>query len=316
MSFSPPAARLVVQRDQQPDLTVEIGDALTIGRSQSNQLFLEDQKVSRRHAEIRLTAPGRYRLTDLGSANGTWINGRRLTAPCDLQNGDLIQIGASRLRFETSVTAVKEVTCTAGTATQLLNKYAIILVADIRNYTRMSEALPHDKFSRFVKDWFKECGRLIEAQGGAIDKFIGDAVMCYWLVSDQENPAGEVKSALTVARQLVGAAATYSGHLSGIFPGHAFAIGVGLSMGNAILGNVGTGANQSITLVGDSVNIAFRLEALTKEKNAAVIVTTNIAGCAPAGFAFVDLGQAEVKGRKKAVAVSSLVLDPGSAPPA
>ncbi len=315
MSPEQTAARLLVQQEQQPDLTVEIGEVLTIGRSQSNQLMLEDQKVSRRHAEIRLMAPGRYRLADMGSANGTWLNDRRLTAPCDLQNGDLIQIGASCLRFESSATGVKEVTCTAGTASQLLNRYVILLVADIRNYTRMSEALPRERFSRFVKDWFKECGRLIEAQGGAIDKFIGDAVMCYWLVSDQENPAGEIRSALTVARELVGAAATYSGRLSGTFPGHAFAIGVGLSMGNAILGNVGTGANQSITLVGDSVNIAFRLEALTKEKKAAVIVTTNIAGCAPAGFAFVDLGQAEVKGRKKAVAISSLVLDPGCVSP-
>jgi len=210
---------------------------------------------------------------------------------------------------------VKEVTCAAGTATQLLNKYVIMLVADIRNYTRMSEVLPREQFLRFVKDWFKECGRLIDAQGGTIDKFIGDAVMCYWLVPDEENPVREVGSALTVARELVVAAANYSGRLSGAFSGHAFAIGVGLSMGNAILGNVGTGANQSITLVGDSVNIAFRLEALTKEKNAAVIVTTNIAERAPAGFAFVDLGQAEVKGRKKPVAISALVLEPGCVSP-
>ena len=315
MSSEQSAAKLVVQREQHQDRTVEIDDALTIGRSPSNQLMLEDTKVSRRHAEIRLVAPGRYRLTDLGSANGTWINRRRLTSPCDLQNGDLIQIGASSLRFETTATAPEALSCSAGTAPELQDRYVVTLVADIQKYTTMSETLPGEKFSLFVKDWFKECSGLVESHGGAVDKFIGDAIMCYWLVLDRDNPAMEAGSALAVARELIGAAETFSGRLSGIFPGHAFAIGVGISMGSAIVGNVGTGANQSITLVGDSVNIAFRLEALTRQKNSAVIVTGNIAECAPAGYAFVDLGQAEVKGRKKPVAISALVTSPGNLSP-
>ena len=309
------AAKLVVQREQHRDRTVDVGDALTLGRSPSNQLILEDTKVSRRHAEIRLVAPGRYRLTDLGSANGTWINRRRLTSPCDLQNGDLIQIGASSLRFETMATAPEALSCSAGTAPELLDKYVITLVSDIRKYTTMSEILPGEKFSLFVKDWFMECSRLVESHGGAVDKFIGDAVMCYWLVLDRDDPSTEVESTLAVARELISAAEAFSGRLSGIFPGHAFAIGVGISMGSAIVGNVGTGANQSITLVGDSVNIAFRLEALTRQKNSAVIVTSNIAECSPAGYAFVDLGQAEVKGRKKPVAISALVMGPGNSSP-
>ena len=119
MSSEHSAAKLVVQRDQQQNHTVDVGDALTIGRSPSNQLMIEDVKVSRRHAEIRLVAPGRYRLTDLGSANGTWINHRRLTAPCDLLDGDLVQIGASSLRFETSDAAPEAVSCTAETAPEL-----------------------------------------------------------------------------------------------------------------------------------------------------------------------------------------------------
>jgi len=313
MSKPEPGARLNLQCEGKPDQDVEVGDLLTIGRSQSNRFMLDDHRASRRHAEIRLIAPGRYRLADLGSANGTWLNHRRLTAPCELQNGDLIQIGASTLRFECSAAAVAEASCSVGTATQLLEKYVIMLVTDIRNYTRMSEALPREKFSKFVKEWFKACGRLIEARQGTIDKFIGDAVMCYWLVPDPGNPEREVGSALTAAGELIGAAASFSDRLSGTFPGYAFHIGIGVSMGNALMGNVGTASNQSITLVGDCVNVAFRLESLTKEKNRAVIVTSNIAECAPAGYTFVDLGPAEVKGRKNPVAISSLELEPSRA---
>lgn len=191
-------------------------------------------------------------------------------------------------------------------------QYVITLVSDIRKYTSMSETLPGEKFSRFVKDWFKECCRLVQLHGGAVDKCIGDAIMCYWQVPDRDNPAKEAGSSLAVARELIGAAETFSGRLYGIFPGQVFAIGVGISMGSAIVGNVGTGAHQSITLVGDSVNIAFRLEALTRQNNSAVIVTSNIAECAPAGYGFVDLGQAEVKGRKKPVAISAQVMGPGN----
>jgi len=76
----------------------------------------------------------------------------------------------------------------------------ITLVSDIRKYTSMSETLPGEKFSRFVKDWFRECCRLVQLHGGAVDKCIGDAIMCYWQVPDRDNPAKEAGSSLAVAR--------------------------------------------------------------------------------------------------------------------
>ena len=79
-------------------------------------------------------------------------------------------------------------------------------------------------------------------------------------------------------------------------------------MGNALVGNVGTPGQQSITIVGDSVNIAFRLESLTKEKQTAVIVMRNLTEQASADYRFQDLGRAEVKGRKKPVEIAALLL--------
>jgi adenylate cyclase len=289
--------------------TYEVADALAIGRSPSNQVVLDDQKVSRRHAEIRQVAPGRYRITDLGSANGTWINQRRLSTPCDLHNGDLIQIGTVRMCFEAEETLTAALSCVEGTATQLQDCYVVVLVTDIRHYTAMSESLPREPFSKFVRDWFKECVKIVESNQGTIDKFIGDAVMCYWMVANKRNPAREIEWAFAAAREIVAAAGIFATRMRTNFPGNQFQIGVGLSMGNALRGNVGTAANQSITLVGDSVNIAFRLEALTQELHYPVLASGNMARWMSAGHALVDLGPIAVKGRKKPVSVSALELD-------
>jgi adenylate cyclase len=301
--------RIVVSRAGEPEWSLEIGELLAIGRSPSNGLVLDDSRVSRRHAEIRLVENGRYRLTDLGSANGTWVNNRRISVPQDLQNGDLIQVGTSVLRFEAAEPAADSSDSHASrTSTQLVNRWVVVLVTDIRGYTSMSEELPPGEFSRFVKDWFRECTALIESRGGTVDKFIGDAVLSYWPVPERADPAPEVNAALGAAQSLVAAAGHFSERLSARFAGRRFGIGVGISMGNALVGNVGAAGQQSITIVGDSVNVAFRLESLTKEKQSAVLVTRNLIEWASGDCRFRDLGPAEIKGRKKPVDIAALLL--------
>jgi adenylate cyclase len=302
--------RLAVQLSDEPELYVEAGNCVTIGRSPDNSLVLSDAKISRHHAEVRLVSSGQYRLSDLGSANGTLLNGRRLTAPRELQNGDIIQIGTASLRFETrgKVVASKDAGVTR-TVTHMANETMVVLVSDIRSYTSMTESLPAEKFSRFIKDWFRESANIIESRQGVIDKFIGDAFLCFWPVFEAENPVKEIKMALNTAEALIIASQRFSKKLSALFPGHRFRIGVGISMGNALMGNVGTAENQSITIVGDSVNIAFRLEALTKQKQASVIVGANLVPWVEHEYKFNPLGDTEVKGRSKPVTIYSLVLD-------
>ena len=299
------AAKLIVSAEGGPETIVEIGERITIGRSTNNQLIIEDQKASRNHAEIRHIGGGRYRLSDVGSANGTWLNGRRLAVPRDLEDGDRILIGSVILRFIAPPPAVQanDKTMSTGTALFLRSEVVVILVADIRNYTGMSETLPATEFSRLIADWFRESSDIIEKCGGTIDKFIGDAVMAYWVASKKTNPAKEVNCSLDTARQLIARSATFSNQIAAQFPGQSFRIGIGLNVGDAMLGNVGTGENQSFTIVGDSVNVAFRLETLTKEKGTPVIASKGIVDAASKCYEFFDLGQVEVKGRKELVSI-------------
>ncbi len=83
---------VVVKSESQPGLDFTIADATVLGRSPQADIILEDPYASEFH--MRLTArEGRLVLADLGSTNGTYVNGRRVTAPVDLSRGDAIQIG-------------------------------------------------------------------------------------------------------------------------------------------------------------------------------------------------------------------------------
>jgi hypothetical protein len=73
-------------------------DRTTIGRSPDNEIFLDDITVSRKHA-VLLQSEGEFRIEDLGSLNGTFVNRRRIDSPERLQSGDEVQIGKYRLSF-------------------------------------------------------------------------------------------------------------------------------------------------------------------------------------------------------------------------
>jgi len=74
-------------------------DQITIGRSSSNDIAIGDQEISRHHATISWEN-GQFVIRDMGSSNGTTVNGTRLTAPCPLRTGDLIGLGNIMLNFQ------------------------------------------------------------------------------------------------------------------------------------------------------------------------------------------------------------------------
>src|SRR6185312_13191253 len=79
---------------------VRLGEETSIGRATSNTIVIDDTGVSRRHALIRAQATGEFILIDLGSSNGTLLNGERLGLPCPLRSGDVVRIGPATLTFQ------------------------------------------------------------------------------------------------------------------------------------------------------------------------------------------------------------------------
>ncbi len=145
-----------------------------------------------------------------------------------------------------------------------------ILVADVRNYTLFSEQLPIFRLSAVMSRLFRSATEVVEASGGTVDKFIGDAVMARWIVEEAASVGDTVLAALWCSVDLNRCIQ----EINRAFPNLPFplTIGVGINSGQAALGNVDLHNRRNFTALGDSVNFAFRLEALTQKLGRSVVI--------------------------------------------
>jgi len=255
---------------------------VSVGRGETNDVPLDDPRVSRNHALLRGTDEHTYYLIDLGSKNGTLVNGKRVVVPVLLKNGDAIRMGATSLTFmlppgeNESGEEIPDHDGASGTATvvsiDMETVRATVLVADIREYTAMSVQLPLDFLARLMGDWFRKSNDVIEQNYGFVDKFIGDAVMACWL-SRGEDLKVKIKQALSAAYDLL----KMTDELSQANPSlpKPLQIGIGISTGDAIASGLGSGRPKDYTVMGDSVNLAFRLEKAAKELKGDVAIPHN-----------------------------------------
>jgi adenylate cyclase len=295
---------------------IKLGDCLTIGRSSRNGLVIDQLDASRKHAEIRHLGGGRYCVFDLGSRNGTFVNGQRVSGSRALHHHDKVSIGDAVMEFVSPLGDDSRNEMSTGsinseglpTLLGLNDGTVIVLVSDIRNYTSLTEKLPRMEFQSFVSEWFGAVIQLVERNSGVVDKMIGDAIMAYWVLKDRERRGPEVCSVLTAARSAMALSHDFAGHFRERFGVDAgtFEIGIGINMGDASIGNIGTGANQAFTVVGDCVVVAFRLEGLAKEKGHPIIVSREVAQWATGEFELRDLGRATVKGREEPIDILAL----------
>ncbi len=305
-------AQLTLQVEGRPDKVVPLGAIFSIGRGPSNDLVINDTRASRNHAVIRLQGDRAYSLLDLGSSNGTLLNGKRVTIPCSLKTGDEIRIANACLVFtggsQESASSEDAPETEMRTEMAFTSETVSILVVDIRNYTVLSEGIPGDFLSRLVGRWFQEVSGIIEKNNGSIDKFIGDAVMALWLKTRTEGNKQHITGPIRAAVEMVGLAQSFHKELTSAYPTFSFHVGCGVNCGQAILGNVGVDARRDFTTVGDCVNVAFRLETLCKELGRPIVVSEEIRRAAGDAFPFEDLGPQKVKGKSKDLQVFGVKL--------
>ena len=312
-SGRPAAAELSIVLPGQPERKVALHGALTLGRGSGNDVVLADVRVSRSHALLRPFGRGKYYLLDMGSGNGTFLNGRLVTSPVELKDGDAIAIADCSLKYldrakraAGGADGAESDTSSMETAINVSKEAISILVVDIRNFTGLTEAIPSKELPAFIGSWFRDASAAVEAHGGTIDKYIGDAVMAYWLGGGEAAGARLARGPLDSALELVEMARLYDGQLSARHPELSFAVGCGIHMGEAMFGSMGGSARRDFTAIGDCVNGAFRIESLCKELKRPIMVSEEVKSAAGAGYDFEDMGVQKLKGKAGDVQVYSV----------
>ena len=242
------------------------GSICRIGRNPDSEIRLHGGSASRNHAIVQHSDSGDLYLTDLGSRNGTFVNGRRLTAPVLLQRGDIISIGDQDFVFHQNGVSPHPPAAISPEALATIVTFKMqlitVLVADIRDYTGLSRRLGESRISQIIGLFMQEAGAALQRHGSWAQKYIGDAVMSVWVHRDQHAEEPEVLEVLHALTELSGIVETLQSRFGLDAP---VRIGVGINTGLAATGNMGSNALADYTALGDVVNKAFRLESATKE---------------------------------------------------
>jgi adenylate cyclase len=245
-----------------------------IGRSDQSAVVLDDPRASREHAMVRRDATGHCYLTDLGSRNGTTLNGRTLTAPARLRHGDIIGIGAQELAFE-DPEGDHEPEPEAAAATQmfLANSLITVLVMDVRGFTPLSQELGEERISSLMSDVFRHAGDLLDRHRSWSQKYIGDAVMGVWVHTGGQVSAVEIAGVLDVIAEM----RLHFEQLPDRFAlSGPIRFGAAINSGQAAIGNMGSATASDFTALGDTVNKAFRLEKATRQVACDLLVGKNV----------------------------------------
>src|SRR5258708_21926728 len=189
------AAHLEVLIDGESRRFPLAGDSLfRIGRSENNNIVIDDDVASRHHAMLQRSEVGLFYITDL-STNGTLGNGAHISVPVLLQPGDLITIGSHEFSFfqDTSVAPAEEATSgLQATNIFFAQKLITVLVADIRDFTGLARRIEPNKLSQLTGTLFRQTGKELQECGAWAQKYIGDAVMAVWLHKNREAEPGEL----------------------------------------------------------------------------------------------------------------------------
>ena len=181
----------------------------------------------------------------------------------------------------------------------------VVLFTDIVGFSTIAEGRSAAKVAALLNRHFGLLGAIIDQEGGTIDKYIGDSIMAFWGAPlDQEDSADRaVRSAQRIAQKL---------HVDnqrrarkGLKP---LRIRIGIHKGPALVGNIGAPGRVNYTLVGDTVNVAQRLEQFGREiddgdSDAIIVISGELASALPPGAALIDRGEQLFHGRSTAMQV-------------
>ncbi|MFZ1219127.1 MAG: adenylate/guanylate cyclase domain-containing protein [Chthoniobacterales bacterium] len=183
---------------------------------------------------------------------------------------------------------------------------ATILFSDIVGFTAMTESADPEKLVKQLNEYLSRMTSAVFQHNGTLDKFIGDAVMAVWGNVGSRGVAEDAKACARAAVAMRGELAALNQKWAGegIAPFH---IGIGINHGDVLVGNIGSQEKADPTVIGDAVNLASRLEALTRTYAVDILVGASASDLIRDEFHLRSVALVQVKGKTKPVEVFTLI---------
>lgn len=164
-----------------------------------------------------------------------------------------------------------------------------VLFSDIIGFSILAEGLPPEDLLRLVNAHVRVCAAAIEGNGGMINKLLGDGVLAYF---PDETSDGAIRAALDLIQGMMSLRA---GAPKGSPERHLYS-GAGLAFGTVYEGNIGVETKQDFTILGNTVNLASRLESMTRQLGVRLVASSGVVEHATDSWPFVSLGTHPLKG--------------------
>ena len=175
-----------------------------------------------------------------------------------------------------------------------------VLFSDVRDFTSISESLPAQELSALMNDYLTNMTRAIQGQDGTVDKYIGDAIMAFWgaPLPRSDHALAAVRAAIAMQRTAASLREVYARR---DWP--QLYVGIGINSGVMNVGNMGSEFRRAYTVLGDAVNLAARLEGLTKQYGVGILVSESTRAATDAAIVYRELDRIKVKGKEHAVSI-------------
>jgi len=181
-----------------------------------------------------------------------------------------------------------------------VKRSVVVLFSDVRGFTERSELTDPGDLVKQLNEYLTSMVEVIFRHGGTLDKFIGDAVMAHWGALGGGSAEDHARKAVLAARDMIAVLARLNE--SWVAAGkEPFQIGVGLHFGEAVAGEIGSPERTEFGVIGDTVNLASRLEGLTKAFHCDVVFSEEVRRAAGNVDGVIDMGPVRVKGRRNPV---------------